>query len=51
MISYPLKDIVMCAGSDKSLEIFDMNVGRSVRYVESAHARTVHIIKQNEASG
>ncbi|XP_038078106.1 WD repeat-containing protein 27-like isoform X2 [Patiria miniata] len=42
--------IVMCAGSDKSLEFFDMNVGRSIRTVPTAHSRPAHCICQNEGS-
>ncbi|XP_022091006.1 WD repeat-containing protein 27-like isoform X2 [Acanthaster planci] len=42
--------IVMCAGSDKSLEFLDMNVGRSIRTVPDAHTRPVHCICQNEGS-
>ncbi|XP_071798693.1 WD repeat-containing protein 27-like [Asterias amurensis] len=42
--------VVMCAGSDKSLEILDMNVGRSVRILPNAHTRPVHCICQNEGS-
>ena len=43
-------DIVLCAGSDKSLEVFDMNVGQSVRVTPDAHTRPVHAICQNEVS-
>ncbi|XP_033101043.1 WD repeat-containing protein 27-like [Anneissia japonica] len=42
--------IILCAGSDKSLEVFDMNVGKSVRVTNNAHERTVHVVKQNQGS-
>ncbi|XP_071963936.1 WD repeat-containing protein 27-like [Antedon mediterranea] len=42
--------IVLCAGSDKSLEVFDMNVGKSIRVTNDVHERTIHVIKQNQGS-
>lgn len=41
-------DIVMCAGSSKSLEVYDMNVGKCVRTIADIHTRPVHCIKQHE---
>lgn len=41
-------DIVLCCGSNKSIEVFDMNVGRSVRVIMDAHTRPVHTICQNQ---
>ncbi|XP_078674143.1 WD repeat-containing protein 27-like isoform X2 [Branchiostoma floridae x Branchiostoma belcheri] len=41
--------IVLCAGSNKSMEVFDMNVARSVRTIPDAHTRPVHAICQNKA--
>lgn len=38
----------MCAGTNKSLSIFDMNVGRNVRIMTDVHTRPVHTICQNE---
>ena len=38
------------AGSDKSLTVFDLNVGRSVRCIDDAHARAVHTIRLNTGS-
>uniref|UniRef100_K1P8Z6 WD repeat-containing protein 27 n=1 Tax=Magallana gigas TaxID=29159 RepID=K1P8Z6_MAGGI len=40
--------IVMCAGSSKSLEVYDMNVGKCVRTIADIHTRPVHCIKQHE---
>ncbi|XP_065943143.1 WD repeat-containing protein 27 [Magallana gigas] len=42
--------IVMCAGSSKSLEVYDMNVGKCVRTIADIHTRPVHCIKQHEGS-
>nr|XP_022329336.1 WD repeat-containing protein 27-like [Crassostrea virginica] len=42
--------IVMCAGSSKSLEIYDMNVGKCARTITDVHTRPVHCIKQHEGS-
>lgn len=38
----------MCAGSSKSLEVYDMNVGKCVRTIADIHTRPVHCIKQHE---
>lgn len=43
-------DIVLCCGSNKSIEVFDMNAARSVRVVLDAHTRPAHTICQNEVS-
>lgn len=42
--------IVMCAGTNKSISIFDMNVCRKVRIMPDVHTRPVHVICQNEGS-
>jgi len=42
--------IVLCCGSNKSIEVFDMNAARSVRVVLDAHTRPAHSICQNEGS-
>lgn len=42
--------LALCAGSDKCLEVFDLNVGRSVLTLPSIHTRSVHTICQNEGS-
>ncbi|XP_035688084.1 WD repeat-containing protein 27-like [Branchiostoma floridae] len=42
--------IVLCAGSNKSMEVFDMNVARSIRTIPDAHTRPVHAFCQNKGS-
>ncbi len=41
-------DIVLAAGSNKALEIYDMNVEKCVRTVSDAQSRAIHCICQNE---
>lgn len=40
----------MCAGTNKSVTVFDMNVGRNVRIMADVHTRPAHVICQNEVS-
>ncbi|XP_064622428.1 WD repeat-containing protein 27-like [Lineus longissimus] len=42
--------ISFSAGTNKSVEVFDLNVGKSVRVVADAHTRPVHTICLNEGS-
>lgn len=42
-----IEDIVLVGGSNKAIEVFDMNVGSSVRTIAAAHNRAVHCIHQN----
>ncbi|XP_076099773.1 WD repeat-containing protein 27-like isoform X1 [Mytilus galloprovincialis] len=42
--------IVMCAGTNKSVTVFDMNVGRNVRIMADVHTRPAHVICQNKGS-
>ncbi|XP_078000774.1 WD repeat-containing protein 27-like [Glandiceps talaboti] len=42
--------IILCAGSNKSMEVFDMNTAQSVRILPDVHTRPVHTICQNEGS-
>ncbi|KAJ8045395.1 WD repeat-containing protein 27 [Holothuria leucospilota] len=42
--------IVICTGSDKSIELFDLNVGQRLTKIEAAHSRCVHSISQNQGS-
>uniref|UniRef100_UPI00398EF949 WD repeat-containing protein 27 isoform X2 n=1 Tax=Pristiophorus japonicus TaxID=55135 RepID=UPI00398EF949 len=42
--------IVLTAGTNRALEVFDLNVGRSVVTVPDAHTRPVHHICQNNGS-
>lgn len=40
-------DIILTAGTNRALEVFDLNVGRSVVTVPDVHTRPVHQICQN----
>ncbi|KAK6172448.1 hypothetical protein SNE40_016095 [Patella caerulea] len=42
--------ISICAGSNRSYEVVDMNEGRSVSLVTDAHVRPIHAIALNEGS-
>ncbi|XP_059842729.1 WD repeat-containing protein 27 isoform X2 [Hypanus sabinus] len=42
--------IVLTAGTNRALEVFDLNVGQSVVTVPDAHTRPVHQICQNNGS-
>ncbi|XP_039204867.1 WD repeat-containing protein 27 [Crotalus tigris] len=42
--------IVLAAGSNRALEIFDLNVGCSAALIRDAHSRSVHQICQNKGS-
>ncbi|XP_060686690.1 WD repeat-containing protein 27 [Hemiscyllium ocellatum] len=42
--------IVLVAGTNRALEVFDLNVGQSVVTVPDAHTRPVHQICQNNGS-
>lgn len=44
-----LEDLVITAGSDKSIEIFDMNECKSCLFIPEAHTRNIHQIYQNES--
>jgi hypothetical protein len=43
-------DIVLCACSNKSIEVFDLNTGQMVRKMTDVHSRPVHALCQNEVS-
>uniref|UniRef100_A0A8D2PFA1 WD repeat-containing protein 27 n=1 Tax=Zosterops lateralis melanops TaxID=1220523 RepID=A0A8D2PFA1_ZOSLA len=43
-------DIVLTAGSNRALEIFDLNAGCSTAVIQEAHVRSVHQICQNKGS-
>uniref|UniRef100_A0A8C6XCG8 WD_REPEATS_REGION domain-containing protein n=1 Tax=Naja naja TaxID=35670 RepID=A0A8C6XCG8_NAJNA len=45
-----ITDIVLAAGSNRALEIFDLNVGCSAAVIRDAHSRSVHQICQNKGS-
>ncbi|XP_058953759.2 WD repeat-containing protein 27 [Pocillopora verrucosa] len=42
--------IVLCCGSNKSIQVFDMNAARTVRVILDSHTRPAHTICQNEGS-
>ncbi|ESO83374.1 hypothetical protein LOTGIDRAFT_169443 [Lottia gigantea] len=42
--------VAICAGSNRSFEVFDLNEGRSVTVVEDAHARPIHAVSLNGGS-
>ncbi|XP_043928751.1 WD repeat-containing protein 27 [Protopterus annectens] len=42
--------IVVAAGSNRALEVFDMNSGCSIAMVSDAHSRAVHQVCQNKGS-
>ncbi|KAK3591286.1 hypothetical protein CHS0354_004335 [Potamilus streckersoni] len=42
--------IVLCAGSNKSLEVYDMNAGTQIRKLTDVHTRPIHDICQNQGS-
>ncbi|EOB00856.1 WD repeat-containing protein 27, partial [Anas platyrhynchos] len=42
--------IVLTAGSNRALEVFDLNEGRSTAVIPEVHSRSVHQICQNKGS-
>ena len=44
-------DIVLCACSNKCVEVYDMNVGTRIRLMTDTHSRPVHAVCQNEVRG
>ena len=44
---YSIIDIVICGGTDKSIEVFDMNEAKSCLTIHEAHSRPFHQILQN----
>ncbi|XP_021248597.1 WD repeat-containing protein 27 isoform X3 [Numida meleagris] len=42
--------IVLTAGSNRALEVFDLNAGRSTAMIPEVHTRSVHQICQNKGS-
>lgn len=42
--------LVFCSGTNKTLQVYDMNVSKSVRTMTDIHTKTVHVICQNEGS-
>ncbi|XP_014671753.1 PREDICTED: WD repeat-containing protein 27-like [Priapulus caudatus] len=42
--------IAMCTGSNRAVEVFDMNVGKSVQVLGDVHTRPAHALCQNQGS-
>ncbi|XP_051775311.1 WD repeat-containing protein 27 isoform X2 [Erpetoichthys calabaricus] len=42
--------IALCSGCDHSVEVFDLNVARSIAVIPDAHCRAAHQIIQNKGS-
>lgn len=42
-----VSDIVLVCGSDRSIQVFDMNKGSVASTVPDAHSRAIHCITQN----
>ncbi|KAH0622459.1 hypothetical protein JD844_024791 [Phrynosoma platyrhinos] len=45
-----ITDIVLAAGSNRALEVFDLNAGCSAAIITDVHSRSVHQICQNKGS-
>lgn len=43
-------DIVLMCGSDRSIQVFDMNKGAVAAVLPDAHSRAIHCISQNTVS-
>lgn len=41
-------DIVLMCGSDRSIQVFDMNKGAVAAVLPDAHSRAIHCISQNK---
>lgn len=41
--------MVLCGGTDKSIEVFDMNEARSCLTIHDAHSRPFHQLLQNQS--
>lgn len=44
-----VSDLVFCGGTDKSIEIFDMNQAKSCLTIHEAHTRPFHQICLNKS--
>uniref|UniRef100_A0A3P8T369 WD repeat domain 27 n=1 Tax=Amphiprion percula TaxID=161767 RepID=A0A3P8T369_AMPPE len=49
-IHYIVSDIVLVCGSDRSIQVFDMNKGTVASELPDAHSRAIHCITQNKGS-
>lgn len=43
-------DVVLMGGSDRSIQVFDMNKGAVAAVLPDAHSRAVHCISHNKVS-
>lgn len=43
-------DLVLMCGSDRSIQVFDMNKGEVATVLPDAHSRAAHCISQNKVS-
>ena len=43
-------DIVLLGCSNKTLHVYDMNIGRCVRVINEIHSRHPHVIEQNKVN-
>jgi len=41
-------DVCLAGGSDKTVQVFDVNAARCVRLMTDVHTRAVHHIAQNQ---
>jgi hypothetical protein len=48
-LKFSFLDLVFCGGTDKSLEVFDMNHAQSCLVIHEAHSRPFHQICQNRS--
>uniref|UniRef100_A0A8C4THW9 Uncharacterized protein n=1 Tax=Erpetoichthys calabaricus TaxID=27687 RepID=A0A8C4THW9_ERPCA len=49
-LNMSITDIALCSGCDHSVEVFDLNVARSIAVIPDAHCRAAHQIIQNKGS-
>lgn len=43
-----VSDIVLAAGADRTIQVFDLNRGSLVTQIPDAHCRAVHHLSQNQ---
>ncbi len=48
LFNHSLSDIVLAAGTDRTIQVFDMNQGCMVTQIPDAHCRAVHHLTQNK---
>lgn len=50
LFNYNTPDIVLAAGADRTIQVFDMNHGCVATQIPDAHSRAVHHLAQNKVS-